>query len=178
YSGIVRYTSAVDSIRILSTVLFNLIILFVIKLALIALKMPSLLSTNLIIIYSLFAFAGLTTYRTLIKIFFQYSKSIGVNRKNVVVYGAGDLGIAVKRTFDHDLKSNKYIVAYLDDSEDKIGKLIDGVKIYASSNLEKMIDKLNIDELIFASHNIDADSKSQIIDMCLERKVNVLTLPP
>lgn len=178
YSGIVRYTSAVDSIRILSTVLFNLIILFVIKLALIALKMPSLLSTNLIIIYSLFAFAGLTTYRTLIKIFFQYSKSIGVNRKNVVVYGAGDLGIAVKRTFDHDLKSNKYIVAYLDDSEDKIGKLIDGVKIYASGNLEKMIDKLNIDELIFASHNIDADSKSQIIDMCLERKVNVLTLPP
>src|SRR5690606_34456248 len=66
YSGIVRYTSAVDSIRILSTLLFNVIILFAIKLILIALRIPTLIPTNVIIIYSLFAFTGLTTYRTLI----------------------------------------------------------------------------------------------------------------
>ena len=178
YSGIVRYTSAVDSIRILSTLLFNVIILFGIKLVLIALDIPTLIPTNVIIIYSLFAFTGLTTYRTLIKIFFQYNKTKSSEKKNVVVYGAGDLGIAVKRTFDHDLKSNKYIVAYLDDDETKIGKYIDGIKIFSSADTGLLINRLAIDELIFASHRISSDKKNQVIDVCLEQKINVLTLPP
>ncbi len=178
YSGIVRYTSAVDSIRILSTILFNIIILFAIKLVFIALRVPSVLPTNLIIIYSLFAFTGLTTYRTLIKIFFQYSKSKGAEKKNVAVFGAGDLGIAVKRTFDHDFKSNKTIVAYLDDNETKIGKSIDGVKIYNTLDLKMLIAKLAIDELIFATHNMSIEQKDQIIEICFDQNVNVLTLPP
>lgn len=178
YSGIVRYTSAVDSIRILSTLLFNIIILFAIKLTFIALGIPTIIPTNVIIIYSLFAFTGLTTYRTLIKIFFQYSKTKTAEKKNVAVYGAGDLGIAVKRTFDHDLKSNKFIVAYIDDNDSKIGKYIDGVKIYDSKTLDRLIDKLAIDELIFASVNVSIEKKDQVIDICLEKKVNVLTLPP
>src|SRR5690606_5071534 len=94
------------------------------------------------------------------------------------VYGAGDLGIAVKRTFDHDLKSNKFIVAYIDDNDSKIGKYIDGVKIYDSKTLDRLIDKLAIDELIFASVNVSIEKKDQVIDICLEKKVNVLTLPP
>ncbi|QBQ42603.1 polysaccharide biosynthesis protein [Sphingobacterium psychroaquaticum] len=178
YSGIVRYTSAVDSIRILSTLLFNIIILFAIKLIFIALRIPSVLPTNLIIIYSLFAFTGLTTYRTLIKIFFQYSKTRGADKKNIAVFGAGDLGIAVKRTFDHDSKSNKVIVAYLDDSDSKIGKSIDGVKIYDSASLNDLIDKLAIDELIFATHNLSLERKEQIVETCLDKNVNALTLPP
>jgi FlaA1/EpsC-like NDP-sugar epimerase len=178
YSGIVRYTSAVDSIRILSTLLFNIIILFAIKLVLIALRIPSLLPTNIIIIYSLFAFTGLTTYRTLIKIVFQYNKTKTSEKKNIVVYGAGDLGIAVKRTFDHDLKSNKFIVAYIDDNDTKIGKYIDGVKIFNSKDLARLIEKLGIEELIFASHKVDPEKKDAVTDICLENNVNVLTLPP
>lgn len=178
YSGIVRYTSAVDSIRILSTLLFNIIILFAIKLIMIASNIPAIIPTNVIIVYSLFAFTGLTTYRTLIKIFFQYNKTKSSDKKNLIVYGAGDLGIAVKRTFDHDLKSNKYIVAYLDDDDTKINKYIDGIKIYASKDLTRLVDKLAIDELIFASHRISIEKKNQVIDFCLEQRINVLTLPP
>lgn len=178
YSGIVRYTSAVDSIRILSTLLFNVIILFAIKLVMIASNVPTLIHANIIIVYSLFAFTGLTSYRTLIKIFFQYNKTKTSEKKNVVVYGAGDLGIAVKRTFDHDLKSNKYIVAYLDDDETKVDKYIDGIKIFNSSDIGRLINKLAIDELIFASHRISSERKNQVIDICLEQKINVLTLPP
>src|SRR5690606_2957050 len=90
YSGIVMYTSAVDSIRILSTIVFTSIIMFLAKLIFIALQIHIKIPTNLIIIYALFAFTGLTTYRTCIKIFFQYTKSTRNGRKNAIVYGAGD----------------------------------------------------------------------------------------
>lgn len=178
YSGIVRYTSAVDSIRILSTIVFTSIIMFLAKLVFIAFSIQLTVPTNLIIIYSLFAFTGLTTYRTCIKIFFQYTKSTRNGRKNAVVYGAGDLGIAVKRTFEHDFRSEKSIVAYIDDDEEKIGKSIDGLKIFSSKDFPRVIDKFGIDELIIASSRIDIDTKNSIIDQALEQNVNVLTLPP
>ncbi|TJZ60467.1 polysaccharide biosynthesis protein [Sphingobacterium olei] len=178
HAGIIRYTSAVDSIRILSTILFTIIILFTLKLIALALQLPTVLDSKLIIIYALFLFAALITYRTSIKIFFQYTKTSRRVKRNVLVFGAGDLGIAVKRTFDHDLSTNKIIVGYLDDNTSKIGKSIDGVKIYGTTELSKWLKKLTVDELIFATHAVSPEKKSEIIDVCLENDVHVLTLPP
>src|SRR5690606_22817082 len=178
YSGIVRYTSAVDSIRILSNIVFTSITLFIVKLLFVALQWPYSLPMDLIIIYVLFAFTGLTTYRTCIKIFFQYTKSTRNGRKNAVVYGAGDLGVAVKRTFEHDFRSEKVIVAYIDDNEEKVGKSIDGLKIYRSSDFARVTKKSGVEELISATANIDVETRDQVIDMALENNVTVLTLPP
>ena len=178
YSGIVRYTSSTDSIRILSSVLFTIIILFGLKLISLAFSLPNLIDTSLVILYSLFLFLGLVTYRTSVKVFFQYSKTAKKIKKNVLVFGAGELGIAVKRTFDHDLTSNKIIVAFIDDNSSKIGKSIDGVKIFSSDELTKVITKLSIDELIIATPAISPDKKSIVIDTCLENNVSVLTIPP
>src|SRR5690606_14869844 len=47
-----------------------------------------------------------------------------------------------------------------------------------SSDLGKVIKKLDVDELIFASHLIAPDKKSLLIDQCLEHDIHVLTLPP
>src|SRR5690606_25889010 len=63
-SRIVRYTSAVDSIRILSSIVFTSITLFIVILLFLALQFPSSYPTDLIHIYALFAFIGLTPYRT------------------------------------------------------------------------------------------------------------------
>jgi FlaA1/EpsC-like NDP-sugar epimerase len=136
------------------------------------------ISTQFIIEYALLLFLALITYRTSIKVFFQYSRTIKKTKKNVLVYGAGELGIAVKRTFDHDLTSNRIIVGYLDDHQAKIGKSIDGVKIYDPIDLANTIHKLDIDEVIIATNQIAADKKSNLIDLCLEFNVHVLTLPP
>jgi len=178
YSGIIRYTSALDSIRILSTILFTIILLFVIKLIGLALNLDKFIDSRLIITYSLFLFTALIIYRTTVKIFFQYSRTIKRVTKNVLVYGAGELGIAVKRTFDHDLNSTKIIVGYVDDDQTKIGKAIDGVKIFNSSNITAIIQRYVIDELIIAIPSISPDKKSEIVDICLENNVTVYTLPP
>ncbi|WP_345066197.1 nucleoside-diphosphate sugar epimerase/dehydratase [Sphingobacterium thermophilum] len=178
YSGIVRYTSSTDSIRILSSNILTIIILFIIKLFCLAIRTTPPIENSLIIIYALLLFLGLVTYRTSIKVFFQYSKTAKKVKKNVVVFGAGEMGIAVKRTFDHDLTTNKIIVGFLDDNPSKIGKSIDGVRIYKSDKLIEVINRLSVDELIIATPAIHPDRKSQIIDICLEQNVSVLTIPP
>lgn len=178
YSGIVRYTSSTDSIRILSCNLLTVIILFGIKLFALALRLPSTIEISLIIIYSLLVFVGLVIYRTSIKVLFQYSKTARKIKKNAIIFGAGELGLAVKRTFDHDLTTNKVIVGFLDDNLSKVGKSIDGVRIYKSELLLTVIKKLAVDELIIATPSLVPDKKAEIIDICLEHDVSILTIPP
>ena len=178
YTGIVRYTSAIDSIRILSTITFSVFVLLVIKLVIQANEIERNIPTALIIFFALFSFLILTVYRTIIKIFFLYTKKVSGSRKKTLIYGAGDLGIAVKRTLDHDVRSKNAIVGFLDDNEQKINKVIDGTKIYSSQKFSHLINTLNVEEVIIASHNIPSDRKNEITDVALEKNVNILTLPP
>jgi len=95
-----------------------------------------------------------------------------------LIYGAGDLGIAVKRTLDHDVRSKNAIIGFLDDNDQKINKVIDGTKIYSSKKFNHLINTLNVEEVIIASHNIPSERKNAITDIALERNVSILTLPP
>ncbi|WP_159637026.1 polysaccharide biosynthesis protein [Sphingobacterium composti Ten et al. 2007 non Yoo et al. 2007] len=178
YSGIVRYTSSTDSIRILSSNLLTVILLLGAKLFVLALRLPIVIDSSLIIIYSLLLFVGLVIYRTSIKVFFQYSRTAKKIKKSVLIFGAGELGIAVKRTFDHDLTTNKVIVGFLDDNPTKVGKSIDGVRIFKSEYLVNVINRLAVDELIIATPSLVSDKKAQIIEICLEHNISVLTIPP
>lgn len=178
YTGIIRYTSAIDSIRILSTIVFSVFMLLIIKLIIQANEIERNIPTALIIFFALFSFLILTVYRTIIKIFFLYTKKVNGTRKKTLIYGAGDLGIAVKRTLDHDVRSKNAIIGFLDDNDQKINKVIDGTKIYSSKKFNHLINTLNVEEVIIASHNIPSERKNEITDIALERNVSILTLPP
>jgi len=178
YAGIVRYTSALDSVRILSSVAFCIIILFLINAVLVALNRSPLLSNSLLIAYGLMNFLLLITYRSTVKLFFLYIKNMKVNRKQTVIYGAGDVGIAAKRTLDHDHTSNNVVIGFIDDNFQKVSKIIDGVRIYHTDYFEQLIIQGKVDELIISSHNIPIEKKASIVDLCLERNIKVLTMPP
>ncbi|RDC54279.1 polysaccharide biosynthesis protein [Pedobacter chinensis] len=178
YSGIIRYTSAQDSFRILSSVIISTSVFFIINLFAISILYKPVISNTILIIDGLFSFLFLITYRVFIKFFFMYIKNLKLDKKKVIIYGAGEAGMATKRTFDHDVKVNKYIVAFVDDDQRKIGKAIDGVKILDAENLEHLIVKYEIDEIIFASYTIPADKRDAIVDLCLEHDIKVLNIPP
>lgn len=178
FAGIVRYTSALDSVRILSSVSLSVAGLFLINTILIALNRSPLLSNSLLIAYGLMSFLLLITYRSTVKLFFLYIKNLKSTRKQTIIYGAGDLGIAAKRTLDHDHHAENVIVAFIDDNLHKVGKVIDGVPIYHTDYFEQLIVQGKVDELIISTHNIPVEKKATIVDLCLERNVNVLTMPP
>ena len=178
YAGIVRFTSAQDSFRILFSVLASSIGVFFINALLIAFKNNAFISTVTIIIYSLLTFLFLITYRILVKYFFMYIKNSSLDKIRIIIYGAGEAGLATKRTFDHDSKINKNIIAFVDDDVRKVGKTIDGIKILNAANLEELIIKHELDEIIFASYTIPTERKNQIVDICLENDINILNIPP
>jgi FlaA1/EpsC-like NDP-sugar epimerase len=178
YAGIIRYTSAQDTFRILFAVIISNGIFSFLNFTFTALGYAPLISTTVLIINLLTSFLLLITYRVLVKYFFMYIKNLDLDKKKVIVYGAGEAGLATKRTFDHDGKVNKAIVAFVDDDERKVGKTIDGIKILSAQRLEELIMDHEVDEVIFASYTIPLERKNKIVDVCLENEVLVLNIPP
>jgi len=178
YSGIIRYTSAQDTFRILFAVLISNFLLFGVNLVASAFVTQPLISNIIIVVNGLVSFVLLITYRILAKYFFIYIKNLHLDKLRVIIYGAGEAGVATKRTFDHDNRVNKNIVAFVDDDERKVGKTIDGIRILEAKNLEKLIAEHEVDEVIFAAYSIPVDRKNEIVDACLEHDVTVLNIPP
>ncbi len=178
YAGIIRYTSAQDSFRILFSILISNSLFFFANLVLTSMQEGTFISNVVLIINGLTSFLLLITYRVVIKYFFMYVKNFRMDKQRVIIYGAGEAGIAAKRTLDHDAKVNMILVAFIDDDERKNGKAIDGIKIYNTKQFEYLIKQEKVDDLIIASHNIPADRKNRIVDVCLEHDIKVLTLPP
>lgn len=177
FAGIVRYTSAQDSFRILFSVILSSLVIFFTNAVIIVATGSSVVSNVAIVIYTLFSFLMLITYRIIVKYFFMYLKNAKLDKIRVIIYGAGEAGVATKRTFDHDAKVNKTIIAFVDDDLRKVGKTIDGVKILDASQLEHLIIKHEVDEIIFASYTIPTDRKNQVVDVCLEHNVKILNIP-
>lgn len=177
FAGIVRYTSAQDSFRILFAVILSSLILFFAHAIAIVVTGEHVVSNVAIVIFTLFSFLLLITYRVIVKYFFMYIKNANLDKRRIIIYGAGEAGVATKRTFDHDAKVNKTIIAFVDDDVRKFGKTIDGVRILDAGGLEHLIVKHEVDEIIFASYTIPLERKNQVVDICLENEVKILNIP-
>ncbi len=177
FAGIIRYTSAQDSFRILVAVVLTNSAFFLINTIVIAITHTRLIANSILIINCLTCFLFMVTYRIAVKYFFLYIKNLKLDKKRIIIYGAGEAGVAAKRTFDHDHTVNKSIIAFVDDDQRKVGKTIDGISILDAKDLPELIEEHKLDEIIFASFTIPIEQKNKIVDICLENEVKVLSIP-
>ncbi len=89
--------------------------------------------------------------------------------KNVLIFGAGDMGESVIR----EIKRNKAIgynpVGFIDDDHFKIGSKIQGIPVLGSrEKLKKFIKSLEVEELLIAAPSITAETLAEIEGTCLE----------
>ena len=178
YAGIIRYASAQDSIRILFAVLVSNGVFFLINMVFEAFTKQELISISILVINGLTCFLLMVIYRVLIKYFFLYVKNLKLDKRRVIIYGAGEAGVATKRTLDHDYKINKNIIAFVDDDLRKVGKTIDGIDIFDAKDLPDLIIEHGLDEIIFATYTLPQERKNKIVDLCLENDIKVLNIPP
>jgi FlaA1/EpsC-like NDP-sugar epimerase len=178
YAGIIRYTGLQDALRICYAVLMTTSVLFIITLVLSNSGKTISFSPATLIINALFSFLFLISYRVLVKYIFTYLRSYKMDRKNVIIFGAGEAGFATKRVLEHDSTSNTTIVAFVDDDLRKVGKVVDGVKIHHTLELQTLSLSQKIDEIIIAAFNLAPRKKNELVDFCLDHSIKVMNVPP
>ena len=178
YTGIVRYTGVQDALRILLAIASSSFLILVINT--LALGYGSILSltTLIIVLYTIFSFLFLISYRVFVRYLFAYAKNYKMKKKMVVIFGAADTGVATQRVLENDSQANIQVLAFIDDDKKKGSKNLNGAPIITFNAFKELIAIQPVDELIIASYTIPTKRKNEIVDFCLDHDIKVLSVPP
>ena len=105
----------------------------------------------------------------------QNIKKSGIKHKNVLIYGAGDAGIQLMGGLEH---SSEYKpVGFIDDSKEVQGRNISGMNIYSFSDVESLIKRLEVEEILIALPSTSRARRLNIISSLEPYQVTVRMLP-
>ncbi|WP_425236731.1 hypothetical protein [Ulvibacterium sp.] len=183
YKGVVRHTGVRDVYNIFNAICLASILSIFLILANGKFRLMDdfTIPISIIIYNSLLSFIALVTSRYVFKsLFHNYLNEKRFNSsKNVLIYGAGESGILTYGAITNHSKSNVKVIGYIDRDKKKIGKLINGVSVYAPEVLtEAFIRKKGIAEIIFCIQNIDHKKLKSLVEGLVDFPVLVKIVPP
>jgi len=96
----------------------------------------------------------------------------------VLVYGAGEAGVALLRDIQRNPGQGYKIVGFYDDNEAKVGSTVHGIRIYGPHNgVDKTVETLHVDTIIIAAPSATAEQFAGMIDRCKSTGCKVRRLP-
>ena len=177
YTGIVRYTGVQDALRIAIAVGLSSFIILVINTVALGISTILSLTTLVIVLYTIFSFLFLISYRVLVKYLFAYAKNYKMQKKSVVIFGAAATGVATQRVLENDGLANIQVIAFIDDDRKKGSKNLNGAPILSFNEFKELAAIKPVDELIIATYTIPTKRKNEVVDFCLDHDIKVLSVP-
>ena len=178
YRGIIRYTGLQDGVRIFYMVVLNFVLAVLINIFFVNSLDYYFVPYSVILISFLSSFLFLFNYRLLVKYIFSFYKDRLLKRSRVLIFGAGQAGIITRHVIDSS--SRMRIMGFLEDDPDKIGKVLDGVRIYSAkkSDMESLLAAQEFEELVIAARDLSLERRNELVDICLQYRVRVRMIPP
>ena len=149
---------------------------------LITLIIPNTVSVVGNILAGIIIMIGLTGVRLSLRVLTRsltYSVADRTKGKyNILIIGAGDCASTIISEIRKE-KSNDYnIIGIIDDDEAKLNTLLNGVKVLGNrDNIVEIVERENIDQILFAIAKIDGEAKSKILDICSKTTAKVKVIP-
>lgn len=179
YAGIIRYTGLQDGVRLMYSVLATSLLIVVINLAYYYNVGSNLIPYSVILITVFTSFLFLFAYRLGVKYIFSYYGNAIRKKTNVMIFGAGQSGLITKQVIDSDTASRRRVVGFLEDNDNKSGKVLNGTTIYnAQKDIERALKDFEVSELVISIMNLSLHRKNEIVDICLKYGVKVRSVPP
>lgn len=178
HKGLVRHTSTEDMRRII-TANFTVTISFALLGFLRAEFYDGfyLMPTSVLLIEFLASTALLLGVRFAIKLLYMESVRQKEVSDRVLIYGAGISGLITKRTMEKDLEIGHKLVGFLDDNRKLAGNRLEGINIFHTDQLERLIRDEGITLVIIAIQQPDSEHRKRVVETCLEHKVEVRKVP-
>ena len=100
------------------------------------------------------------------------------SRKNAMIIGAGDAGNALIKEINNSRYVKLNVACVIDDSTEKVGSYIHGVRIAGTRNdIIRLAKEMNIAEIIVAMPSAKASEIKEILDICKETGCELRRVP-
>ena len=176
--GMLRFTATADVKRVIFGVTAGTLVMIAMSFIKYRFYGGAFLFPSSIIIVEYFVcISFLLVFRFAVKLLYMEGLKRDKEMIPTVIYGAGTYGLITKHTVEKEARLDGKIVCFIDDDKNKLGKSMEGLKIFHSSSLEQIINSNGIKRLILAIKNPDKKQKRRIIDICLAHDVEILNVP-
>jgi FlaA1/EpsC-like NDP-sugar epimerase len=182
HSFVIRHTSVQDALRIFYATGTAFLFLFIIDS--VHNYFPStnehLFPLSILLLDFTFSTFFLGAFRAFVKLMYMRINSHSDAQKiPYAVYGAGNAGLTTKRKLEQESNEGIKVVAFFDDTDSQHTKILEGVSIFDGKlDLESVLQRKKITQLVIADPNISISKKQDIIERCLNLNVTVRTVPP
>ena len=106
------------------------------------------------------------------------SHNDNVNKKNVLIIGAGDAAKTVISTLRTTMRSTYNIVGLVDDNINKVNYAISGNKILGTRyDIPRICSENKVDIIFFTISNISNKDRKDILEICQQTQTKVRILP-
>ena len=101
-----------------------------------------------------------------------------VQKKNVMIVGAGSAGQMLFRDIKHSIETNETVACFIDDNPNKWDRYIDDVPVFGSrDHILEAVDKFNIEKIYVAVPSANLQDKRDILRVCNETSCELMNLP-
>lgn len=179
YSGVIRYSGFVDTIKLLLAVFINVSVLSIINFFLYITSVTFIFYYSSLLIYSVLSFLFLFGLRLVVKTAYDFFTQNSGPIIPVMIYGTQSAAIGIARMLISTQDSKYKLVGFIDNDKNASERLILDVKVYHlnEDTLKKIIVKKT--KAIIVSPNKMNEKNSNIdLDIFLNNNLSVLTFPP
>ena len=101
-----------------------------------------------------------------------------VQKKNVMIVGAGSAGQMLFRDIKHAKETNETVACFIDDNPNKWNRYIDDVPVFGSrDHILEAVDKFKIEKIYIAVPSANPQDKRDILRVCNETSCELMNLP-
>ncbi len=180
FSGLIRHTTIQDIFNVILSASFSAGTLLALSILSRILGWSNILTVPISIIMIHFVTVSVLLFvvRILVKMIYELVSNDPKNKKNVIIFGAGSMGVIVKRVIGSDNSNEFNIVAFLDNNRKLQNKSLSGIPVFGPKKLKKeFLEKYQIDTMIFAIVNIPSNEKADIYRFAVDLGLEVLEVP-
>ena len=178
HKGLVRHTSTEDLKRIfyaLTTCSLLFLIFGIIRYT--YFDGSFLFPMSVLIVEYISSLLILVGSRFLVKLFYLETIKNKDKIENILIYGAGISALITKKTIENDPRNNQKIIGFIDDNLKLAGTRIEGIQVYASSELSNLLSEFQVKTVIIAIQNPNLLNQKKIIDTCINLNIQIQKVP-
>lgn len=179
--GLIRYSNMRDMLRIFtailtSSIIYTLLIITVVEphFGIHSLRVREVLLINFFIGSSLLIFLRIAAKGT-----FQYfhDRLSKRDKVRVLIYGADDKAVLVKRALESSVTSKFIVVGFIDTDRSRLNSLVEQKKVYHIKDLGLLKETKHVDQLLLLNDKLGERDKQVVIERCLRIGIQVVTAP-
>jgi len=178
YAGIIRYTSTKDAVRIIVVItISNTFFIIANLISYYFINKFYIIPFSIILIDFFISIFLMTAFRFIVKSLYIEINDLFKLERNIIVIGITQDAITAKRVIMRDLNVKYNVLAFIDPNDFDAKKKLDGITVYNSSQIDMLIEKNQVSDILIADKAIDPQLKKDIVEKGFSNDVKILTVP-